>query len=302
MRANLHLHSLRSDGTLRPAGVAEAAAAVGLEAAALTDHDTLGGVPEFLETAGSLGLAAWPGVEIDVADRESGYRSEILAYFPEGRYEATRALLTGVAGRRRERARSWMTRAPEVFFLPDLSYEDLVRFKTGDLGDDGRDGEYSLGKTDLFRYLKSRKALPAASEYREFKKAYFETDLLPSGSYRKTELEKAVRTVLADGGYCVVPHPGHEFGDSLAGMQRDEKRLRSLLLRMKSLGVRGLEVYHYGNADSEGLNRLAARAALSLGFFLTCGSDCHGPGSVKYTIRDFREDFAGWPERQEDRL
>ena len=295
MRANLHLHSRRSDGTLSPAAVVEAAAAVGLEAAALTDHDTLGGVPEFLARAEALGLAAWPAVEIDVSDRETGYRSEILAYFPGGRFEGTRELLAEVLERRRERARLWMSRVPRVFSREDLSYEGLLRFKAGDPDGDAPEGEYSLSKTDLFEYLKAQGVLTRAAEYREFRKAYFDTDLLPSGSYRKTELAEVVRTVRSDGGICVLPHPGHEFGDSLSELSRDRKGFRSLLRRFRDLGVRGVEIYHYGNPDSEGINRIAAEEARDLGLFLTFGSDCHGPGSVKYTIRDFRGDFPGWP-------
>ncbi|NLJ46472.1 MAG: PHP domain-containing protein [Treponema sp.] len=295
MRANLHLHSRRSDGTLEPAAVAEAAAAAGLQAAALTDHDTLGGVPEFLNKARELGLAAWPGVEIDVADKETAYRSEILAYFPRGRFERTRELLAGVLERRRERARLWMSRVPRVFCREDLTYEGLLRFKTGVPNGSAREDELSLSKTDLFEYLKSRGVLSPEAEYREFRKAYFDTELLPSGSYRKSDLAGVVRTVLSDGGICVLPHPGHEFGDSLAELTRERKRFRSLLLRMRDLGVRGLEIYHYKNRDSEGINRLAAREARGLGMFLTYGSDCHGPGSVKYTIRDFHGDFPGWP-------
>lgn len=295
MRANLHLHSRFSDGTLSPAAVADAAAAVGLAAAALTDHDTLGGVPEFLDRAAFHGLAAWPAAEIDVSDPETGYRSEILAYFPGGRFDGTRALLAEVSERRRERARLWMFRAPGVFFREDLSYEDLIRFKIDSLDGCGPEGEYSLSKTDLFGYLKDKGVLSPVAEYREFKKAYFDTGLLPSGSYRKTDLAEVVRTVRSDGGVCVLPHPGHEYGDSLRDLSRDRKGFRSLLRRMRDLGVGGVEIYHYGNADSKRINRIAAEEARDLGFFLTYGSDCHGPGSAKYTIRDFRGDFPGWP-------
>jgi len=305
MRANLHLHSLRSDGTLRPSDVAASASAVGLEAAVLTDHDTVGGVPEFLEAAGALGLAAWPGVEIDVADKASGYKSEILAYFPGGSYGATGKLLARVSRLRWDRTRLWMQRAPSVFFRGDLSFEALVRFKTEGLGGDPEDrtpqdgapqyGGYSLGKTDLFRYLKSRGALPGASEYREFKKAYFDTGLLPDGKYRKPDLSEVVETVRSDGGVCVVPHIGHEFNDSLTELKRNGAVLASLLGRFRTLGVRGVELYHYRNVDSDGINRVVEKEALDLGFFLTYGSDCHGPGSGKYTIRDFHGDFPGWP-------
>ena len=295
MRANLHLHSLRSDGTTSPACVAQAAAAVGLEAAALTDHDTMGGVPEFLNAARSLGLAAWPGAEIDVVDTVSGYKGEILAYFPKGRYDATGKLLFRVCALRRLRTQAWMKKAPAVFSRADLSFADLVRFKTGGLGASDIDG-YSLGKTDLFRYLKSKGALSPTLEYKDFKKAYFDTGVLPNGKYRKPELAEVVDTVRSDGGICVLPHPGHEFEDSLAELRKDKQVLLSLLARLRKLGVRGVELYHYRNKDSDDINRVMGEAARDLGFFVTYGSDCHGPGSVKYTIRDFHGDFAGWPE------
>jgi 3',5'-nucleoside bisphosphate phosphatase len=294
MRANLHLHSLRSDGTTQPACVAEAAAAVGLEAAALTDHDTFGGVPEFLEIARGLGLEAWPGAEIDVVDSVSGYKGEILAYFPQGSYDATQKLLDRVARLRRARTRSWMKKAPEVFRREDLSFDDLVRFKTEMLSGTG---VYSLGKTDLFRYLKSRGALSPTTEYREFKKAFFDSGLLPNGKYRKPELSEVVDTVQSDGGICVLPHPGHEYDDSLAVLKKNESAFISLLERFRKLGVRGVELYWYRNGDTNGINRIVGKVASDLGLFLTYGSDCHGPGSGKYTIRDFHGDFAGWPNR-----
>ncbi len=296
MRANLHIHSVRSDGTLKPREVAQTAAGAGLEAAALTDHDTLGGVPEFLEEARRLGLAAWPGAEIDVADRPSGFRGEVLAYFPGGEYGAAGKLLAEVAERRRGRARSWMSRVPEVFSRPDLSYEGLLAFKAETLGE-GADGGYCLAKTDLYLYLKARGALPPSAEYREFRKAYLDTGLLPGGKYRKPELSAVVETVRSDGGVCVLPHPGHEFGDSLRRMEGDPGRLRRLLERMREVGVRGVELYYYPAGDTEGINRLVARTAAEAGLFLTWGSDCHGPGSGKDTIRDFSGDFPGWPER-----
>ena len=48
MRADLHLHSVHSDGLLAPAAVIDAAAKAGLHCVALTDHDTVSGVPELL--------------------------------------------------------------------------------------------------------------------------------------------------------------------------------------------------------------------------------------------------------------
>lgn len=61
---DLHTHTTASDGILPPEQVVEAAAAAGLKAIAVTDHDTVGGVAE-AETAGArLGVRIVPGVEL----------------------------------------------------------------------------------------------------------------------------------------------------------------------------------------------------------------------------------------------
>ncbi len=65
---DLHVHSRSSDGSDTPAALAALAAESGLAAVALTDHDTVGGVPEFLEAARAFPqLEAIAGVEISTA-------------------------------------------------------------------------------------------------------------------------------------------------------------------------------------------------------------------------------------------
>ena len=61
---DLHMHSTCSDGTLTPEELVAAALDLGLEAAALTDHDTVSGVERFLAAASGTPLHAVPGVEL----------------------------------------------------------------------------------------------------------------------------------------------------------------------------------------------------------------------------------------------
>lgn len=76
---DLHTHSVFSDGTLTPTEVIELAQKLGLGAVALTDHNTVLGLPEFLEAARGKQVKAVPGVEfsVDYLDREL----HILALF-----------------------------------------------------------------------------------------------------------------------------------------------------------------------------------------------------------------------------
>ena len=61
---DLHVHSNASDGTLTPAKVVELAAQKGLSAFALTDHDTIEGIPEAQKAAQNLPLEVIPGIEL----------------------------------------------------------------------------------------------------------------------------------------------------------------------------------------------------------------------------------------------
>ena len=69
---DLHTHSYYSDGTASPAEVVELAAQAGLTAVALSDHNTVAGLPEFLAAAEAQGIEGVPAVEMstDYGDTE----------------------------------------------------------------------------------------------------------------------------------------------------------------------------------------------------------------------------------------
>ncbi|XWS63165.1 hypothetical protein CRYUN_Cryun06bG0072800 [Craigia yunnanensis] len=60
----LHSHSKHSDGFLSPSKLVERAHGNGVKVLALTDHDTMSGIPEAIETARRFGIKIIPGVEI----------------------------------------------------------------------------------------------------------------------------------------------------------------------------------------------------------------------------------------------
>ena len=62
---DLHTHSTASDGTLSPTALVELAAAQGLAAIALTDHDTVDGLAEAMAAGRRLGVEIVPGIELN---------------------------------------------------------------------------------------------------------------------------------------------------------------------------------------------------------------------------------------------
>ena len=61
---NLHTHTLHSDGALTPAALGERLAGAGVRYAALCDHDTVEGWPEFRDALDARGVASLPGIEL----------------------------------------------------------------------------------------------------------------------------------------------------------------------------------------------------------------------------------------------
>src|SRR5271168_4676038 len=77
--ADLHLHTLFSDGTFTPEELAQRGAQVGLAAMALTDHDTVEGCPRMGQACQGLGIEFIPGTEL-TAEFE-GHEVHLLGYF-----------------------------------------------------------------------------------------------------------------------------------------------------------------------------------------------------------------------------
>ena len=88
---DLHVHSDASDGTFTPSQVVELAKNAGLDAIALTDHDTTAGVDEALEAAHHLNIEVIPGIE--VSSSFDGTEIHILGLFVDQKDPVLAAML-----------------------------------------------------------------------------------------------------------------------------------------------------------------------------------------------------------------
>ena len=79
MAIDLHTHTTASDGTLSPGGLVAYAREKGLEAVAITDHDTVEGLAEALAAGEQAGFEVVPGVEISAEFPDSTLH--ILGYY-----------------------------------------------------------------------------------------------------------------------------------------------------------------------------------------------------------------------------
>ncbi len=301
MRADMHTHSRFSDGSRWPAELAKKAKELGIELLCLTDHDTMGGTREFLETARALGLRSWPGVEIDCVDAPTQYKSELLAYFPQGSYSNTEAFLLQNRKERMKSVKLLCKRVQSLFNDPELCFDKLVAIKTaghpeGKIIDPI---DIRFAKTDIYVILKLRGIISPLTEYREFKKTYFDVGLFADIKFPKPSMKNTISVIRSDNGFPVIPHIGHEFDDDFSIINKEKSRLDSMLKRYYSLGVRGVELYHYRKEKTQAINTVVQETAKANNFFLTYGSDCHGPNSGKETLGQFSGDFEDFPHYSE---
>jgi 3',5'-nucleoside bisphosphate phosphatase len=119
---DLHVHSSVSDGTLSPREVVRHAAEVGLKAMALTDHDTVAGVPEAMAVGAECGVEVIAGSEISAEFKDGA--CHILAYFIDPDEPALRRLLAEARDGRAVRNALILARLNELGF--PLTMDDVA--------------------------------------------------------------------------------------------------------------------------------------------------------------------------------
>ena len=114
-RIDLHVHSSASDGTFAPAALPGLARSAGLVAIALTDHDTVSGLADFLAAAPVAGIEAVPGVEISTLFL--GREVHIVGLFVDSNDAGLQEFLAGLREQRNRRNEELVRR------LQHLGYE-----------------------------------------------------------------------------------------------------------------------------------------------------------------------------------
>jgi predicted metal-dependent phosphoesterase TrpH len=248
MRADLHVHSNASDGTDAPAEVIRRAARAGLDAVALTDHDTVAG-HEQARRALPDSLTLVPGMELSC--RLQDHSVHLLAYlFDPGQPELAAELVL-IRDDRVLRAQAMVRRLAELGV--DVSWEQVAAIA----------GPAVVGRPHIAR------AMAASGAIAEPREA-FTLDWIADGGRAYVDryaLEPvhAIRLVQAAGGAAVLAHPRA----SREGHVSDEQ-----IARLAAVGLAGVEVFHPDQPDSERASLLALTH--DLGLLASGGSDDHG--------------------------
>ena len=127
---DLHTHTTASDGSLTPTQLVELAAAKGLWAVAVTDHDTTAGLKEAMEAGERLGIRVVPGIETTC--RMEDQDVHIVSLFIHPDHPALQEMARWMTESRRRRNEQLMDRLMAMG-LP-ISWEDLKGVTSAQLG------------------------------------------------------------------------------------------------------------------------------------------------------------------------
>ena len=247
---DLHMHSSCSDGTLTPEELVAAALDLGLEAAALTDHDTVSGVERFLSAASGTPLHAVPGVEL--ASMLFSKDIHIVGLVIDPGNAALSAALEQMRQWREER------NAEMVEKIRSKGYEITPEEVLAEAG-----GE-SVGRPHMASVL--------------LKKGYFQDmqsvfgRLIGRGgscyvARKYYPVDACIRMIHGAGGLAVWAHPLHAAHGARA-------ILRKIGSRLVSFGLDGLECYYSTFSEQQQTDALEFARARSL--LVSGGSDYHG--------------------------
>lgn len=249
---DLHTHSSASDGTFSPAEIYASALELKLSAVALTDHDTVSGLPEFNAAAvDHPECEAVNGVEIScqLSDREI----HILGLFIDYRSKPLNELLSFCRNERMKRNRDMFLK---LHFLGyDLSL-DMPEFGGKEL--------LEIGRPHFARALVNRYNFPTLQS--TFDKLLGHNK--PAWIKRKYALpEEVIKAIHLAGGLAVWAHPIMRDAADKAFLLRSCRRL-------KAMGLDGIEGFYSMFSARE--SDMVADAALKYDLGISGGSDFHG--------------------------
>ena len=247
---DLHTHTTASDGTCSPTELMYLAQQSGLEAIAVTDHDTISGLAEAQQAAASADLELVPGVEFSCKVQVGTLH--MLGYFIDHGNPDLDNLLTEMVASRAQRNPRIVAKLNELGY--ELTMADV----------------HAQASSPIVSRLHIAQAMLQRGYVRSVDEA-FGRFLGDDGSAHVDRVEpipqQAIDVIHAAGGLAVAAHPVHLRA-------ANERQLTARLTELADLGLDGIEVwYPEHNADlTDQLWRFCRKADLAA----VGGSDFHG--------------------------
>jgi 3',5'-nucleoside bisphosphate phosphatase len=265
MLADLHVHSNASDGTDPPAEVMQRAARAGLDAVALTDHDTVAGHAQARQAL-PASLTLIPGMELSArldgpsqplrgvpgGSSPRGQQSmHLLAYLFDPDHPELAAETRRIRDDRVLRARAMVERL--IGLGVPITWDDVAAIA----------GSSVVGRPHIARAMAASGVIASPADA-------FTPDWIADGGRAYVDRYaldpvRAIGLVRSAGGVAVLAHPRAD---------RDLLISDAQIAGLAAAGLAGVEVFHPDQPESEQASLLALTR--DLGLIATGGSDDHG--------------------------
>lgn len=265
MYADLHIHSIYSDGQKKIPDICKIAKERGLQVIAVTDHDGIDGIKEIFKYKNDIEIIT--GIELTVSNKV-----HILGYF----FDENNMVLKDKLNKLKMKRAVWIIRlVNELGENYDISVKKMLSVY----------GEITL--YSVTNYLVSLKDLgwDKNEVYRQFFKDGRKG--FKCGKYPCFELEEAVEVIKAAKGIPILAHPGLLLDNSV--------NINDTLDKLVEKGICGIEVYHIANYNLGLINTLTEYAK-DRNLLMTGGSDYHGKKNKKTNIGEFGLDTMRWEQ------
>jgi 3',5'-nucleoside bisphosphate phosphatase len=241
---DLHVHSTASDGSVSPDGVVRRAAKAGLSAVALTDHDTVDGIPEAIRAGEREGVRVIVGCEFSVAAPWG--EMHVLGYFLPVQSPALESFLERCRADRIRRAQEMVEQLRRLGL--SLTFESVLEESAGG----------AVGRPHVARaVVRHGGAVDTGDAFDRF-----------LGRGRPAFVEKVLPSFVS------VAEVVHGVGGLVSAAHLKERGQSAVIEQLKAQGLDAIETRHPSHDPD--LRARLTDIALRLGLLRTGGSDWHG--------------------------
>lgn len=243
-RADMHLHTIYSDGIYSPEALIDKCAALGIFTIALTDHDHIGGIQKAQEYGTTVGVEVISGVELSVS--MEGKDIHILGYFFDPTNKQLQEVLSFFREQRFKRAER-MVHKLNALHIPITMDAVLHHAREG-----------AVGRPHIAHAMVTEGYV---TSYHEAFARYLGTDCPAYETKYRLSPQEALKIIAQAGGLSFLAHPG-------------KYATNGNIDKLIKLGLDGIEVIHPAHNESQ----VSFYRSLTEQYFLleSGGSDYHG--------------------------
>lgn len=255
---DLHVHSTYSDGTLTPYELAKLAKDTGLTSFALTDHDTVDGIPDALSACQKFEIELIPGIEFST--EYQGKDIHIVGLELDWKSPRFLSEVHLFQDSRNIRNRKMIAKLHDLGNI-DISWEQM----------EAAFGKAIWTRAHFARYLKDHGYV---KEMKEAFSRYIGDDCPYFVPREKVSPAQAVRLIRSTGGIPILAHP--------LLYRLTEEGLLTLIEELKNAGLLGIEALYSTHTPEE--ESFVLRLARRQGLLISGGSDFHGSNKPSISL------------------